>query len=206
LRKKFREAHRSKPYQTKPYQNGSPARFGDNRRKPVTPVRFVRMQILQTSTITERYRILSAILLRHPYLLQDVRDAYESLDLEGALARLQTALLDWMDGAETLDFPSLTDHLTKSGYSSEIDQVFANGALPLPCCTAKTALPAEVAEGWWHYFGLLNVERLREELTLAKSDADRNPTNETVFRLNAMRSALLRLESGESDGIGLVDG
>jgi DNA primase len=200
LRKKFRESHRSKPF-----QGGNPARFGDNRRKPVAPVRFVRPQIDQTSTIAERYRILTAILLRHPYLLQDVRNAYESLNLGGALARLQTTLLDWSDGAETLDFPSLTDHLTKSGCSAEMEQVFAKGTLPLPRCTALSAMPAEVAEDWWHFFGLLNVERLREEVTLAKMDADRNPTTETEFRLNAMKGALLRVESGEADEIGFGD-
>jgi DNA primase len=200
LRQKFRESHRSKPYQA-----GISARFGDNRRKPTTPVRFLRLGINQTSTITERYRILTAILLRHPYLLQDVRNAYESLTLDGVLARLQSILLDWSDGAETLDFPSLTDHLTRSGCSSEVEQVFASGMLPLPRCIAMTAMPAEVAEDWWHFFGLLNVERLREEVTLAKIDADRNPTTETVFRLNAMKRALLRVESGEADGVGLVD-
>ena len=49
-----------------------------------------------------------------------------------ALARLQTAMLDWIDDAETLDFPGLMDHLTKSGCRSEYEQVFASGALPLP--------------------------------------------------------------------------
>jgi DNA primase len=200
LRKKFRESHRARPY-----ERGTSARFGDNRRQPAAPVRFVRLPIDQTSTITERYRILTAILLRHPYLLQDVRDAYESLNLDGPLARLQRTLLEWTDDAETLDFPSLMDHLTKSGCRSEIAQVLANGTLPLPRCTASTAMPAEVAEEWWHFFGLLNVERLREEVTSAKIDADRNPTTETVFRLNAMKGALLRVESGEADGIGLGD-
>jgi DNA primase len=195
LRKKFRESHRSRPF-----QRDSSTRFGDNRRRTAAAVRFVRLQIDQSSTITERYRILTAILLRHPYLLQDVRNAYESLSLDGSLARLQTTLLDWTDQAETLDFPTLMDHLTKSGCHSEVEQVFAKGGLPLPRCTASTAMPAEVAEDWWHFFGLLNVERLREEVTLAKMDADRNPATETVSRLNAMRGALLRVESGEADG------
>jgi DNA primase len=202
LRKKFRESHQSKFY-----QGGSSVRFGDSRRVRAAPVRFVRLQIDRTSTITERYRILTASLLRHPYLLQDgyVRNAYESLSLDGPLARLQTALLDWTGEAETLDFPSLMGHLTESGCSSEIEQVFAKGALPLPRCTALTAILAEVVEGWWHFFGLLSVERLREEVVLAKMDADRNPTTETEFRLNAMKGALLRVESGEADGAGQVD-
>ncbi len=200
LRKKFRESHRPRFN-----PGGNSVRFGDSRRKPVAPVRFIRLQIDQSSTITERYRILTAILLRHPYLLNDVRGAFESLSFDGALGRLQRAMLEWTDDAETLDFPGLMDHLTKSGCSSEIEQVFAKGGLPLPRCTASTAMPAEVAEDWWHFFGLLNVERLREEVTQAKMDADRNPTTETVFRLNAMKGALLRVESGEADGVGLVD-
>jgi DNA primase len=173
--------------------------------KPFVPVRFVRSQIGQSANISERHRILTAIVLRHPYLLQDVRDAYESLTLEGAFARLRTALLDWVDSAETLDFAGLVNHLGESGRGAEMEQVFANGALPLPQCTALSAMPAEVAEEWWHFFGLLNVGRLREEVILAKMDADRNPTTETMFRLNAMKGALLRMESGEADGAGLVD-
>jgi DNA primase len=198
FRKKFRESHRPGNR-----RSSVSAAFSDRHRKSPAPVRFVRLQINQASTITERYRILTAILLRHPYLLQDVRDAYESLNLDGPLARLQTTLLDWTDDTETLEFSSLMDHLTKSGCSSEVEHIFARGMLPLPRCIGSTTMPAEVAEDWWHFFGLLNVERLREEVTLAKMDADRNPTNETISRLNAMKNALLRVECGDADGVGL---
>jgi len=99
----------------------------------------------------------------------------------------------------------LMDHLTESGYSSEIEQVLAAGVMPLPECAASSAMPAEAEAGWWHFFGFLNVEHLREEVALAKLEADRNLTGDTQRRLSALRQALIRVESGEPDGVELKD-
>ena len=66
-------------------------------------------------------------------------------------------------------------------------------------------MPAEAEAGWWHFFGFLNVEHLREEVALAKVDADRNFNAETQRRLSALRQALIRVESGEPDGVELLD-
>ena len=59
------------------------------------------------------------------------------------------------------------DHLTKSRIATEIEQVLAGTPIPLPACASPTAMPAEAEEGWWHIFGFLNVEHLREEVALA---------------------------------------
>jgi len=121
------------------------------------------------------------------------------------MSRLRDVLLQWSETAESLDFASLTDHLTKSGCNSEIEQVLTAGAMPLPECAASTAMPADAESGGWHFFGFLNVEHLREEVALAKMDADRNLTADTQRRLSALRQALIRVESGEPDGVELLD-
>jgi DNA primase len=188
-----------------PAGNGRVRSNGAARRSAATPARFLRVRFDQSTTAFEWSRILTAILLHHPFLLHDVHNAYATLMLDGALSRLRDVLLQWAETAETLDFASLTDHLTKSGCNSEIEQVLAAGAMPLPKCAVSTAMPAEAEAGWWHFFGFLNVEHLREEVALAKADADRNLNAETQRRLSALRQALIRVESGEPDGVELLD-
>ena len=169
------------------------------------PVRVIRGGIDRVATAAEWSRILTAILLRHPALLHEVQNAYATLPLEGALDRLRDALFAWGETAETLDSASLMDHLTKSGRSSDIEHVLTAGSMPLPECAMPTAMPADAESGWWHFFGFLNVEHLREEVALAKMEADRNLTSETQRRLSALRLALIRVESGESDSDGLAE-
>jgi DNA primase len=66
-------------------------------------------------------------------------------------------------------------------------------------------MPADAQAGWWHIFGFLNVEHLREEVLLAQADATRNLTPETQHRQQALAEALNKVRSGEPDGVGLVD-
>ncbi|HVZ09641.1 DNA primase [Rhodopila sp.] len=173
--------------------------------KAATPPRIVRTRIDQAATQAEWSRILTAILLRHPALLHDVHAAYATLALEGALARVRDALFAWAETAETLDSEGAIAHLTEFGRSSDFEQVLAAGAMPLPACAQPGAMPADAEAGWWHFFGFLNVDHLREEVALAKLEADRNLTADTQRRLSALRQALLRVESGEADDSGLAE-
>jgi DNA primase len=156
------------------------------------------------ATATERARILTAILIRHPSLLHDVDHAYVDLHLSDGLARVRNALREWASHTDHLDSGELMDHLSSAGLSAEVEQVMAPVPVPLPECSAATAMPAEAATGWWHIFGFLNVERLREELALAEAEAARNLTGDTVRRQVALKEALLKVLRGEPDGIDLA--
>lgn len=158
----------------------------------------------QDITAQERGRILTAILVRHPRLLHDVEHAYADLELAGPLARVRNALREWASHAENLDSDALMDHLSSAGLSADVEQVMAPTPVPLPACSAATAMPSEAASGWWHIFGFLNVERLREELTLAEAEAARNLTGDTVRRQVALKEALLKVQRGEPDGVDLA--
>jgi DNA primase len=153
----------------------------------------------------ERARILTAILLRHPFLLNDVSQAYDALLMDPILTRLRSAIEDWSETAGTLDSAGLMDHLTKTGFEHDVAHVLAETPMPLPAYAAAGAMPAEAEEGWWHTFGFLNVEHLREEVALAKVDADRNLTVDTERRLTALSRAFNKVRSGEPDGVGFVD-
>ena len=87
----------------------------------------------------------------------------------------------------------------------DVEHVLAPAPMPLPACASAEAMPAEAESGWWHIFGFLNVEHLREEVALAEADATRNLTPDTQRRLAALSEAFNKVRSGEPDGVGFVD-
>jgi hypothetical protein len=137
-------------------------------------------------------------------LFHDIEHAYAGLDLEPPLARLRDAISEWAMHAQVLDSQALMDHLDGFGLHSEVGQILAGTPVPLPACASSAAMPAEAEEGWWHIFGFLNVDRLHEEVNLAREDAARGLTWETERRLVALTSALNKVRTGEPDGAGLA--
>jgi DNA primase len=126
--------------------------------------------ILPGNVVAERHRTLLAILLLHPDILSDVAEALASLPLEVGLAGLRQAMLQWWHSAEVLDSGGLLNHLGASGFEEVTAQVLATGSMPLTPAASATAMPAEAEAGWWHFFGLLNYERLLEEIRSAERD------------------------------------
>ena len=108
-----------------------------------------------------------------------------------SLMRMRDAIEIWAEAAETLDSAGLMDHLTKSGFEHDVQHVLAEAPMPLPACASAGAMPAEAESGWWHIFGFLNVEHLREEVALAEADATRNLTPDTQRRLTALSAFAL---------------
>jgi DNA primase len=173
-------------------------------RPAVAPRNLARVTPSSNGTASERARILTAILLRHPDLLHDVEHAYAALELPAPLAALRDALRSWADHADALDSSALIDHLTMSGLETDVAQVLAAAPVPLPACAASMAMPAEAEAGWWHIFGFLNIDRLREEVALARAAAGQDLTPETERRLVALTTALNRVMAGEPDGVELA--
>jgi DNA primase len=195
LRKKFRENHhpfRSVGKRDK-WAGGNPG------------LRVPRPLLRPDDTATERARILTAILLRHPFLLHDVGHAYNALPTDPPLARLRDAMESWAETAETLDSAGLMDHLTKSGFEHDVQHVLTASSMPLPACASSGAMPAEAEAGWWHIFGFLNEKLLSEEVALAQAETARNLTPETWRRQKALVEALAKVRSGEPDGVGPAD-
>jgi DNA primase len=162
------------------------------------------LQAAADGAVIERLRILCAILLRHPALLHDVGEAFETLALPDHLGGLRDAVLDWADAAEELDSKGLADHLTRSGWAAEAALTLGSVPMPLPACAAPSASPAEAEAGWWHIFGLLNRERLEHEVRVARDECARDLNETTQRKLLALSSAYAALRRGEqgpeSDG------
>ena len=140
------------------------------------------------------------ILLRHPGLLPDLDHAYAELPLDPPLDRLRAVIRGWADHADVLDSAELINHLTDSGFQSDMAWVLAASPVPLPACASVDAMPAEAEQGWWHIFGFLNLDQLRAEVNLARLAAERDLTVDTQRRLTALIEALNKVQSGEPDG------
>ncbi|HEY1933938.1 MAG TPA: DNA primase [Acetobacteraceae bacterium] len=209
LADEYRQALRGRFYaarrQSRDQRFGRPSsdqRFG--RQAPGLTRSAPRPPTSANGTAIERARILTAILLRHPELLRDVDHAYAGLELAGPLGILRDAVRNWAESADILDSQALIDHLTISGLQSDVAQVVAAAPVPLPACAALVAMPAEAEAGWWHIFGFLNLERLRDEVKAAELDAARDLNPETQRRALALKEALNKVMAGEPDGVELA--
>jgi DNA primase len=160
-------------------------------------------QLHQTGALAERTLILTAILLRQPAILPNVGAAYASLPMEGGLDRLRKAILEWEETADSLDSASLVDHLTNSGFDTDVKRALAGSIGALPERAARETMPAEGEKSWWHFFGFLNIGHLREDLALAAVENARDTTPENQRRLIALKLALARSSSGELDDDGM---
>jgi DNA primase len=200
LADEYRQALRGRFYAAR--RQSRDQRFG--RQSPGATRAIPRPTTSANGTASERARILTAILLRHPELLHDVDHAYAGLELAGQLGILRDAVRNWAESADILDSQALIDHLTISGLQSDVAQVLAAAPVPLPACAALVAMPAEAEAGWWHIFGFLNLERLRDEVKAAELDAARDLNPETQRRALALKEALNKVMAGEPDGVELA--
>ena len=117
---------------------------------------------------------------------------------------LREAIRGGADRADVLDSAALIDHLTLSGLRADVEQVLAGAPVPLPACASPAAMPAEAEAGWWHIFGFLNLDHLREEVKLAESEAAANLTQDTQRRALSLKAALNKVMAGEPDGVELA--
>jgi DNA primase len=172
-------------------------RFGTQAGKP--PPLFHRPTATAEGAMAEQGRNLVTILLRHPYLLHDVEEAFGEAALPDRLARLRDAILQWGSAAETLDSAGLMTHLTETGLAADAAQALSAVPYPLPACAAADAMPAEAEAGWWHIFGLMHRERLEEEVAAAMRDLADRGDEATQRRLIALCTARNALRQGEQD-------
>jgi DNA primase len=172
------------------------------------------------ATRIEQARCLLAITLAHPWLLNEVEEAFALLELpHGHPSALQAALLAWhadqalMEEAQGLTEPSnggdssldsadLVAHLDATGLNEA--RAWVMRATGLPREASPDAQPGETLAGWWHFFGFLRgegalVEDLEEAVRESKAANDA-VAHSRVIRLSLALSALRRGETGLEDG------
>jgi DNA primase len=150
----------------------------------------------------ECIRNLIAILLHHPYLLSNVGDAFDNLDLSPPFARLREALHVWADGMQVLDSESLLSHLGASGLAAEVAQVLASKPLPLSSAARPDAMPAEAESRWRSFHGLLARPHLGEEVQAAGRQLAAkwgSADQQRVVALKRADGALLATESADDE-------
>ncbi len=157
---------------------------------------------------SERARALVAILLRHPFLLPEIEEAFGGLDLPDALATLRSAILHWSAAAQVLDSKALITHLHEVGMAAQAAHTLSASPVPLPVCASEAAMPAEAAAGWWHFFGLMDPGRLENEVANASLAFAQRADAASQRRLVALCTARDALRGGRIgwDETGADDG
>ncbi|MCW4591060.1 DNA primase [Gluconacetobacter entanii] len=146
----------------------------------------------------ERMRILTAILLRHPEVVEEVQDAYCRLDLPVELSALRAVMIDMLaeeDGDP--DAPTLMATLLTRIEAAELSdmraRVLSSHPLPLSAQERDDLMDVDVRQEWWHFYALLNVERFAADVRL---DTERMMAGEFDERQwENLRVRLLALES-----------
>ncbi|MFM8613700.1 MAG: DNA primase, partial [Alphaproteobacteria bacterium] len=176
--------------------------FAATRRQPgrAAPAqRLTRPALVAPAIRTAQARILIAILLRHPWLLPQIEEAFGLLDLpEGPARGLQSAILSWPKDSKRLDSQALLSHLATEDMAEAA--AWALGAEALPQAARPDALPREVEEGFWHFFLRLRGEAalLEDQKAAAESFAATNDpaAQQRLIRLTEALGALRRGEDG----------
>ncbi len=166
---------------------GAPGLAGPRHHAPFT----------EPDAAAERRRHLAAIMLYHPSLVHDVEEAWCSLALPEAQARVRHAVLAWSEHAAELDSPALIAHLHSSGLGDEVARITSSQPLPLSAPALADAMPAEAEAAWWHYFGQLNLAELEREVEAAAIALRTSITEATSRRMITLKGALNRLRAGE---------
>ena len=167
--------------------------------RAVPTQRLARPALVEPTIRTAQARILLAILLRHPWLLPQIEEAFGLLDLpEGPARLLQSAILSWPMDSQRLDSQALLSHLAIEGLADAA--AWALGAEALPQAARPDALPREVEEGFWHFFlrlrgeaALLEDQKAALEVFAATNDP---AAQQRLIRLTEALGALRRGEDG----------
>ncbi len=190
--------------ESRPQPARNPSAFGGRSgfRSVKPPPAFHRPTPGAHTASVERARMLLAILLRHPYLLHDVEEAFGLLELSPDHQKLRDSILQWGAAGSTLDTEALITHLTQTGLAAQAAQALSAVPTPLPACASADAMPAEAESGWWHFFGLMNPDRLEDEVANASRAFETMPDEMAQRRLIALcaaRDALRRGRTGWDD-------
>lgn len=201
LAAEYRSALLDRFFASRPRRGAPPANLRPRPVRPLPSADAVRL---------DQARHLLAITLAHPWILDEVEEAFALLTLPPGRPRdLQDAFLAWHSGnvvansSRTLDSDALVNHLTATGLAEAREWV-SRGA-GLPAAARRDAQPGEALSGWWHFFGLLRGEAaLVEDQRAAARDLAETNAPAAEARLRHLTQALLALRQGETEPEGSV--
>ena len=147
-----------------------------------------------------RERLLTAVLLNHPVLLEEVWEDYASLTLSSpALDSLRNAIIKQAGLGEPLDIAGLKDNLSDSAQADLMSLCGPNAANLEPFARPEADLN-EARAGWVQTFGLHRLEGLRLDLNAAAAVLAQDMTEENYARYLALKREFDRAQ-GEATSL-----
>lgn len=147
-----------------------------------------------------RERLLTALLLNHPALLEEVWEDYASLTLSSpALDSLRNAIIKQAGLGEPLDFAGLKDNLSGSA-QAELTSLSGPNAADLEPFARPEADLNEARAGWLQTLGLHRLEGLRLDLNAAAAVLAQDMTEENYARYLALKQEFDRAQ-GEATSL-----
>jgi hypothetical protein len=113
------------------------------------------------------------------------------------------AVQEWTDGAETLDFEGLINHLTNLRLADDAAWALGDLPLPLPACAGPDTTARQAEAAWWRIYGFMRRGQLEAELAQAQRECAANFSAATVQRVEALAAALFgRADADQAEANG----
>lgn len=130
--------------------------------------------------------ILLALLLRHPFLIEEKREEAVEFDFpEPELDRLRKAILQVEDLPVGVDENGLRKHLGERGFTAIVDAVFSSSGMHA-AVLLRSPDPAQVRRGWAHVVGMMRRDENRAELAGAREALASDSSPASLARLQAL--------------------
>ena len=138
-------------------------------------------------------RLLLSVILNHPALLDEVFDEFSVLRFNSpTLDRLHRLLLEHVGLHQALDAAVLKHDLTDSALRDEVDDLTGENAAKLAPFASADAPMDEARKGWALIYGVSRLPGLEADLRAAREAAEKELTDESQSRHEAVRTELER--------------
>ena len=142
--------------------------------------------------IEQQERILLALLVNHPWLIEEEAEALAELTLASRpLSEMLLRILDTTDFSQGLDSPGLQSHLKDHGFAALLQRVQDARLVRQAPCTSRDASPESVRLALaeflaWHRRRQVALDRLAAERDLADDMTDAN--SEKLLNIGRLRA------------------
>ncbi len=130
-----------------------------------------RPSSVRPSTVLEA-RIMLAMMVNHPFMFDELSEAFAELTLPVAWEPLRRAIFDALTG-QALDAQALGVHLSASGHMSVLDDVLGPATTSRAGFVKAGTPEDQVLAGWLDVWSRSHSRNLDRELAIARSDPNR---------------------------------
>jgi DNA primase len=160
-----------------------------NRKDSIKPVSSLKMSNVNLFLIHER--LLLAILINHPNLIDETSDDFASLEFkEARLNCLKDAILSFY-GKGYSDEMSMNDYLNREGFENEVEEILSPQILIHGSFAKTTATFEEAREGWREIFNRLQNALSKDDLKQAQDHLAKEMSENAWQRLKMLKKNAL---------------